>query len=126
MRYTQLGAVLMVIIDITPHQALKQLESDLGLTPEDLAHALGVSRRTLERWRSGEAYPQRESREKLAELMAFHEHVCDVFTSLDAVRKWMHTEARYLAWITPADALRLGRVDHANSALGVLEHGIFI
>lgn len=116
----------MVTIDVTPRQALEQLEYGLGLTPEDLCGALGVSRRTLERWRSGEAYPQRESREKLAELVAFDEHVRDVFTSIDAVRLWMHTEARYLAWITPAEAVRLGRVKHANSAIGVLEHGIFI
>jgi uncharacterized protein (DUF2384 family) len=116
----------MITIDITPRKAIEQLECDLGLTPEDLRSALGVSRRTLERWRSGEVYPQNESREKLAELMEFHEHVCDVFTNVDAVRKWMHTEARYLAWITPAEAIRLGKVDRANATLGVLEHGIFI
>lgn len=116
----------MVAIDITPRQAVEQLENDLELSPDDLAQALSVSRRTLERWRSGEAYPQRESREKLAELMAFDEHARDAFTSLEAVHTWMHTEARYLGWITPAEAVRLGKVNRANSALGVLEHGIFI
>lgn len=116
----------MVTIDITPRQAIEQLEHNLGLTPDDLCGALNISRRTLERWRSGEAYPQRESREKLVELMAFEEHVRDMFTGLEYVRLWMHTEARYLGWITPAEAVRLGKVDRANSAIGALEHGIFI
>ena len=115
----------MVTIDVTPRQALEQLESDLGLTPDDLSKALGVSRRTLERWRSGEVYPQRESREKLAELIKLNDYFQEAFVDSEAVREWLHAGSRYLKWLTPADAIRLGRPDRAMGALAVIEHGIF-
>lgn len=115
----------MVTIDVTPRQALEQLEHDLGLTPEDLCGALGVSRRTLERWRSGDAYPQRESREKLAELIDLNDYFQEAFINSEAVREWVHAKSRYLKWLTPVDAIRLGRPDRAMGALAVIEHGIF-
>lgn len=116
----------MVTIDITPRQAIEQLESDLGLTSNDLAQALSVSQRTLERWRVGEAYPQRDSREKLAELIELDERLQYAFVSAEAVREWMHTEARYLGWATPADMVCLGKAERALATLEVLESGIFI
>ena len=116
----------MVALDTTPRQAIEQLEHDLGLTPQDLCGAMGVSRRTLERWRSGDAYPQRESREKLAELVELDEALQASFINLEHVRTWMHSEARYLGSATPAEMVRIGRIDRARANLGVLEHGIFI
>lgn len=116
----------MVTIDITPRQALEQLENDFGLASNDLASALGISRRTLERWRSGEAYPQRESREKLAELIELDRYLQDAFIDSESVRIWLHAEARYLGWATPAEMIRLGKPDRARAALEVLESGIFL
>ena len=116
----------MVALDTTPRQAIERLEHDLGLTPQDLCGALDISRRTLERWRNGEAYPQRESRERLAELIELNESLQDTFTGIEYVRTWMHSEARYLGWATPAEMVRLGRVDRARANLAVLEHGIYI
>lgn len=116
----------MVTIDITPRQAIEQLENDLALTPDDLCGALGVSRRTLERWRAGDAYPQRESREKLAELMELNDYFQEAFVDREGVRDWIHAKSRYLRWMTPAEAIRLGRLDQARGALGVLEHGIYL
>lgn len=116
----------MVALDTTPRQAIERLEHDLGLSQADLCGALGVSRRTLERWRSGEAYPQRESREKLAELIELDESLKDTFTGREYVLGWMHSPARYLGGITPAEVIRLGRIDRARSTLAALEHSIYI
>ena len=119
----------MVVIDITPRQAIEQLEKDLGLTSDDLAHALSVSRRTLERWRSGESYPQRDSREKLAELVELidlNNYFQEAFIDSESVREWVHSKSRYLSWLTPADMIRLGRPDRARGALEVIESGIFL
>lgn len=116
----------MVAIDITPRQAIERLEHDLGLTPADLCGALGVSRRTLERWRAGEAYPQRESREKLAELIDLNDYFQDAFVDIEAIREWMHSKSRYLRWLTPAEMIRIGKPDRAKGALQVLEHGIYL
>lgn len=116
----------MVTINVTPRQAIEQLERDLGLTPQDLCGALNVTRRTLERWRSGEAYPQRESREKLAELTELRDHLQESFIDVESVRLWMHTPARYIGWTTPAEMVRLGKIDRARSVIEVLDSGIFI
>lgn len=116
----------MVTIDITPRQAIEQLEQDLGLTPQDICGALNVTRRTLERWRSGESYPQRESREKLAELGELNEYFQEAFEDGDAVREWLNAKSRYLRWMTPADSIRQGNFDGALGALQVIEYGIFL
>lgn len=116
----------MVTIDITPRQAIEQLEQDLGLTPQDICGALNVTRRTLERWRSGESYPQRESREKLAELGELNEYFQEAFISSEDVRAWAHAKSRYLHWSTPVEMIRFGKFDRAKGALEVLESGIFL
>jgi transcriptional regulator with XRE-family HTH domain len=116
----------MVALDTTPRQAIERLEQDLGLTPQDLCGALGITRRTLERWRSGESYPQKESRERLTELVELNDALQESFIDIENVQKWMHTEARYLGWATPAEMVRIGRIDRARTNLGVLEHGIYV
>lgn len=47
---------------------LDHLASDLRLTELQLAGALGVTSRTLERWRAGDSYPQHDSRRRLEAL----------------------------------------------------------
>ena len=116
----------MVALDTTPRQAIERLEHDLGLTPADLCGALGITRRTLERWRSGESYPQKESRERLSELSDLNEYFQDAFINDEAVREWVHAKSRYLGWLTPAEAIRLGKLDRARGALEVIEYGIYL
>ena len=41
-------------LEITPRQAVMRLEANLGLSSKDLADALSVDRKTLDRWLSGE------------------------------------------------------------------------
>jgi hypothetical protein len=42
---------------------------DMGLSNKEPADALETTRRRLERWRSGETYPQRDTRRRLAEFV---------------------------------------------------------
>ena len=111
---------------MTPRQALNRLESDLGLTPKDLIGALSVDRRTIDRWLSAETYPQREARRRLVELLALSQRLCDAFEGPDGAREWLHAASRYLGGITPAEALRTGRLDRVEAAFEVLESGIFV
>ncbi|MBA3790520.1 MAG: helix-turn-helix domain-containing protein [Rubrobacter sp.] len=39
-------------LEMTPTRAVGRLEEDLGLSTVELAAALGISARTLERWRA--------------------------------------------------------------------------
>lgn len=113
-------------LEMTPRQALDRLESDLGLSAEDLTGALSIDRRTLKRWISGETYPQREARRRLVDLLALRQRLCDAFAGPDGAREWLHASSRYLGGITPAEALRSGRLDRVEAAFEVLESGIFV
>jgi DNA-binding transcriptional regulator YiaG len=66
-------------IQITLKPALDQLEHDFGLTSNELAQTLGVDRRTLERWASGDTFPRHAAKERLLALVALHERLSGLF-----------------------------------------------
>lgn len=115
-----------MVLEMTPGRAIEQLEREFGLSAADLAGALGVNPRTLERWRTGESYPQHEARRRLVALLGLHRHLAETFTTPDAIRAWLHETNRYIGGLTPADALRVGRVDRAEAALEALDLGVFL
>jgi transcriptional regulator with XRE-family HTH domain len=93
-------------LELAPHRAIKQLEDELGLSGKDLAGALNIGRRTLERWLTGETYPRREARRQLAVLLALNTRLRDTFADLEAARTWLHGPNRYLGGIRSIEALR--------------------
>lgn len=109
-----------------PAQAIAALEQAFGLSRDDMARALDVNGRTVERWRRGTAVPQREARERLAVLLKLRDRLNDTFSTEDAAREWLHRQNRYLRGLTPADALRVGRPDRVDGALEVIDAGIFV
>jgi uncharacterized protein (DUF2384 family) len=114
------------LTDTTPTHALRRLETELRLSTPELAVALGVTARTLDRWRLGTSYPQRDARGRLESLLALSDALREMFSTPDAARDWFHRENRYLGQMSPADAVRAGRADRAHAALEALESGIFI
>ena len=113
-------------LDITPRQAIRQLESDLGLTAKDLTGALDIDRKTLDRWVSGATYPQRDARRRLVAMLTLRDRLRESFTDLDGAREWLNAPARYLGGLTPVEVLRTGRIDRVEATFEVLESGIFI
>lgn len=114
------------LLDVSPRRAIDLLESDLDLTARDLASALGVDLRTIDRWRSGTSYPQHEARRRLAALLAVHRHLRETFTTTEAIHEWMRYPHPYLGRITPLEMVRIGRFDRVEHALEALDSGIFI
>ena len=114
------------LLDMTPRQALDALENEMGLSEEELAGALGTTCRTLQRWRNGTAHPQQLARQRLAELLRLQERVRGTFEGPDAVRRWCRSESRYLGGLTPAEVIRVGRLDRAEAGLEALDSGIFL
>lgn len=113
-------------LQLTPDQAVLRLSRDLGLTTATLAQATGTSTRTVERWRTGETLPQRDARRRLADLLTLDRRLHDTFDSSEAIRAWLHAENRYLGGLTPADAVKVGRVDRVEAALEALDSGVFV
>ena len=104
---------------------LDQLASELGVTEVQLAGALGVTPRTLARWRAGERYPQHESRKRLDALRRLHERLQTTFLTPEAIGTWTHADNVYLGGLKPIDALHVGRIDAVDAALEALDSGIF-
>jgi len=116
----------MAMLQLTPDQAVVRLSRDLGFSTATLAQATGTSPRTVERWRTGETLPQRDARRRLATLLALEARLRETFDSPAAIRAWLNAENRYLGGLTPAEAVRAGRIDRAEAALEALDSGIFI
>ncbi len=123
-----------LVLEVTPAQAVEQLERGLGLSRSELAGTLGASPRTVERWsggaverwRTGETHPQRGTRRSLAALVALDRRLRETFEDAEAGRAWLHANSRYLGGMTPAYAVRVGRVDRVEAALEALDSGILV
>jgi len=114
-------------LETTPGRAVQALEEGLGLSRgELLASALGASARTVERWRTGQTYPQHEARERLADLLALEGRLGETFVDPEARRAWLRSGSPYLGGLTPQEALLAGRADRVRAALEALDSGVFV
>ena len=113
-------------LEMTPGRAVETVEGGLGLSRGEIAGALGASARTVERWRTGQTYPQHEARERLAELVAVEVHLGETFDDPESGRAWLRSGNPYLGGLTPLEVVRAGRADRVQAALEALDSGVFI
>ncbi|MHB1005347.1 MAG: MbcA/ParS/Xre antitoxin family protein [Chloroflexota bacterium] len=64
--------------------------------------------------------------EEAARRWALRHRLLGTFTTAEAARAWLNAANRYLGGLTPADALRVGRLDRVEAALEALDSGVFI
>jgi hypothetical protein len=62
----------------------------------------------------------------LAGLLALDVRLRETFDSAEESREWLNAENRYLGGLTPAEAVRAGRVDRVEAALEAIDSGIFV
>lgn len=105
---------------------IDDLEAGLSLSAGELAAALGVVPRTVERWRTGERFPQHEARRRLDALTALCDRLDETFDGRDAVAAWLRTNSTYLGGMKPVEALRAGRIDAVDAAIEALNSGVFL
>ena len=113
-------------LEVMPHRALELLRSDLELTPRDLAGALDIDRRTLDRWASGRSYPQHDARARLAALLGLRERLLASFGDPALAREWLTAPSLYLGHLTPLEVLRAGRLDSVEANLDAFDAGVFL
>ena len=114
------------VLEVTPRQAVAVLESDLKLSLRDLGSMLDTDPRNIQRWVSGESYPQRAYRRRLHALVELHHHLGETFTTMEAAREWLTAPSRYLAGLTPLEVLRAGRTDRVEAALEAIDSGVYL
>lgn len=105
---------------------IEGLERDLGISIETITLALGVDRRTVERWRTDQTVPQGKIRARLGELVALREQLLHLLGSPEAAQEWLGASSRYLGGFTPEEALRAGRIDRVRADLEGLAAGIYL
>src|SRR5690242_10355022 len=100
------SASRMTPIEITLKPALDQLEHDFGLSSSELAQAVGVDRRTLDRWASGDTFPRHATRDRLLALVALHDRLAGLFETDEVARTWLHRPLPFLGGMAPIDAVK--------------------
>lgn len=119
-------APVTTTLGMTPGQAIRILERDLGLSMKDLQAVLDTTPRNIERWINEQAHPQTKARQQLAQLMGFHDQLEAVFAHWAGARAWLTAPSRYLGGLTPLDAIRAGRLDRARAGLMALDASVSI
>lgn len=79
---------------------------ELGI--DEVAAAVGASRRTVHRWQGAEAPPSPDHRKKLEELQQLKHLLGEVFRTPDTALEWFHTPVPALGGRTPHFALMEG------------------
>lgn len=106
-------------------ELVRGLERDLGLAPHELAQALRVNPRTVDRWLEGDIPQKNEGRQRLDDLENLRNRIYQTFSTRDAAQAWVQRDNRYLGNIPPAEFLRTGRFDRVNAALEAIDSGYF-
>ena len=107
-------------------ERIDHLTSSLGIDDAQFATVLGVQPRTVDRWRSEDAFPQHESLQRLEALVALVDRLHDSFKTPDGTIRWLHAESGYFGGLTPLDALLRGRIDLVDAALEAIDSGVFV
>ena len=105
---------------------IEALGQDLGMSSETIALALGVDRRTVERWRANQSVPQGKTRHRLGQLLALRDQLLQMFPSREVAQEWLGTSSRYLGGFTPEEALKAGRLDRVRADLDGLAAGVYL
>lgn len=108
------------------HETVGWSHDALGLTYQEIGASLGVSERTLRRWRNGMNLPRRSRRERLEDLRELRYLLTQVFPQPADRDEWLHSSSRLLRDRTPMSFLRQGRVAAVRDALATLETGAFL
>lgn len=97
--------------------ALGWAQRELELTESEIGTALGVDRKTIYRWRSGESTPAPEQRKRVEKLTQLKWFLDNSFRSSRIGKEWLHQPVPGLKGRTPISVLAEGDID---SVIGLL------
>lgn len=112
---------------MSPAIALKvrQVADSLDMTQEQVGEVVGSSTRTVARWLSGDAVPQRQSKQRLLELAYVAQELGKVLEPEDA-NLWIFSPNVLLEHDSPADRIRVGDYKAVLGLIEALADGIVV
>ena len=110
-------------------ETLNWYHSELAFTWEDVADAVGVSTRTLHRWRDSETSPSGDSLKAVERLDEVRFWITRVFGhpeyGVDPATEWLHTRIEELRGKTPREVLVAGKAERLIEILATAHTGAF-
>ena len=104
-------------------RTVKWATSVLELGVDEVAAAVGASRRTVHRWQGAEAPPSPDHRMRLEELQQLRQLLGEVFLSPAVVLEWFHTPVPSFGGKSPHLVLTEGRVGRLVELLASIRSG---
>ncbi len=102
-----------------------ELTGSLKLSQEDVGLIVGATARSVARWASGEAVPQRLSKQRLIELAYVAEALGEVIKGDDA-NWWIFSPNKLLKHDTPAERIQKGDYRAVLSVIEGLADGVVV
>ncbi|HSR48669.1 MAG TPA: antitoxin Xre/MbcA/ParS toxin-binding domain-containing protein [Anaerolineales bacterium] len=91
----------------------------------DLAAALQVDRRTVQRYRSGASYPTRRVRSSIADLRELAILLDEIFADDADALRWLNKGVPVLKGRRPIDLIKRGKLSEVVTALNTYHSGAF-
>jgi len=107
-------------------ELVEYIREFFGWPYKDVASAIGVSSRTLLRFRLQESTPPIEARGKLELLATIADLIDEVFTTRKGGFAWLNRPKKYLKGQCPIDVLRRGDLIPIFQELVNLSLGVFL
>ncbi|MCT7376006.1 MbcA/ParS/Xre antitoxin family protein [Chelativorans salis] len=106
-------------------QVLDRISQKGAIKLIDVANMLDVRPETVSRWNQGKAYPHRDTEKLLLELEYIVDQLGDFYEPNDA-RRWIFARQRFLDGESPADLIRVGRIDDVLSLVQKMRDGVYL
>jgi len=104
-------------------ETVEVAQQSFGLKYVELASALGVTSRSLLRYRNLVSVPSRSVQVKLERMRQISHLLDEVFDGRDAQMQWLYSAVPLLRGRRPIDLIRLGELDEVMSILAGLYSG---
>ncbi len=101
----------------------RELSEKLGLTQAEVAGIVGTSTRSVSRWWSGDANPQRSSQQRLRELTYVAEAISEVLEPEHA-KLWLYMPNKRLDHHSPVDCVHEGDFRRVLGLIEALADGV--
>jgi len=106
-------------------QTIQLADREMGLNNSQVASALGVSQRSLYRYKKLENAPSPDVRERLSMLREITQLLNEIFSENDDQLHWLYNTVPLLRGQRPIDLIQKGELEKVISILAGVHSGAF-